>query len=290
MKWKMEERHVGMTIQAFLTDIAQFSKRLIIKAKSAEGNILVNGKHATVRYLLLMDDHLEVELPEEKIGDKMKRVEMELHIVYEDDFLLVLDKPAGVATIPSRHHPTGTLANGILYYYEQRKLPYTVHVVTRLDRDTTGLVLIAKHQYSHSLLDRMLRGKGIERKYQALVHGEMSEANGMIDLPIGRKEGSIIERVVTEKGQRAVTHYHVKRNLQDITLVDIGLETGRTHQIRVHFAALGHPLLGDDLYGGKKEVIGRQALHCACLAFTHPLTKESLVFHAALPGDMAWVI
>lgn len=287
MEWVMDESQQGTLIRTFLQETGGFSKRLLIKAKSPAGIISVNGEKKTVRYVLQTGDVLQVKLPQEVIAERMQKEALPLHIVYEDDSFLVIDKPAGMATIPSRHHPTGTIANGLLHYYAEKKLPYTVHIVTRLDRDTSGLLLVAKHQYSHSRLAALQKVQQIDRTYVAIVHGVPEKTAGVIDAPIGRKAGSIIERVVTPEGQHAKTHYKLKEQYASSSLLELTLETGRTHQIRVHMAFLGHPLLGDDLYGGEKQAISRQALHSSKLVFPHPETGEKMSFTSPLPAEMA---
>ncbi|MCR1835481.1 RluA family pseudouridine synthase [Oceanobacillus caeni] len=285
MKCTIHSEHVGMTIRDYLMEYHRFSRRILIAVKQ-EGKILINGIPQTVRYGLKEGDLLEISFPKEQIGEYMIKEEMDLSIVYEDDSIIVVDKPAGIATIPSLHHPTGTVANGILGYYEKHAIPYTVHVVTRLDRDTSGLLLIAKHRYSHSLLSTAQKAGKVKRRYKALVEGNLKKDNGTIDAPIDRKEGSIIERTVKETGKRAVTHFKVEKRLPLHTLVNVQLETGRTHQIRVHFSHINHPLAGDDLYGGKTDHMKRHALHCYKLAFKHPFTKECIELKSTLPGDM----
>ena len=275
-----------MLIRTFLKEIASFSKRLLIKAKSLSGQILVNGAPQTVRYILQEGDVLTVILPKETIAPRMQKENLPLDIVYEDDYLLVVNKPAGIATIPSTNHPSGTIANRLLYYYETKSLPYTVHIVTRLDRDTSGLVLIAKHQYSHSRLSVLQKENAIKRQYKAFVMGHLENAFGTIHQPIDRKPGSIIQRAVVANGKRAITHFHVEKKFRDYTFVQLQLETGRTHQIRVHMAYIGHPLLGDDLYDGISPYIQRQALHCNKITFVHPFTNQLKVFQAPLPQDM----
>lgn len=285
MKWTIDSDWKGMTIRDYLKEVQQFSRRILVAVKQ-EGSILVNGVPQTVRYVLQENDQLEVKFPEEEIGPSMIREDMDLSLLYEDDAVLVVDKPAGMATIPSLHQPTGTLANGILGYYERKQIPYTFHVVTRLDKDTSGLVLIAKHRYSHSLLSTQQKQGTIERTYQAIVEGHLEQKEGTIDAPIDRKEGSIIERAVVATGKKAVTHFQVNEYLVDHTLVEIELETGRTHQIRVHFSHINHPLAGDDLYGGKNLHMKRQALHCSNLKFEQPFTKEIIQIESALPNDL----
>lgn len=286
MEWFITSKFANQTIRSFLKDEQAFSRRILKAIISEDGYIRLNGSIVKLNQLLSEGDHLEVKFPREEKGAFMKAERLPLTILYEDEFLLVIDKPAYMATIPSRHHPHHTLANGVLGYYEEHAIPYTVHIVTRLDKGTSGLVLVAKHRYSHSLLSTMQWETKIKRRYQALVAGHLSDKVGSIKKNIGRKDGSIIERTVRVDGQEAVTHYQVIKETLSHTLVDIDLETGRTHQIRVHFSFIGHPLLGDDLYGGKNGLINRQALHCSQLSFFHPFTQKKMVVNSELPSDM----
>ena len=193
--------------------------------------------------------------------------------------------------IPSRNEPFGSLANGLLYYYDTIKVQATVHTVTRLDRDTSGAVLIAKSQYIHSLLSTMQRQYEIQRTYIAIVSGRVKLDQGTISASIGRKADSIIERTVLDTGgQHAVSHYRVLERFKQQTLVEITLETGRTHQIRVHMAYLGHPLVGDSLYGEASTSIKRHSLHCAELSFPHPVLNESINIKIPLPADMKEIV
>lgn len=283
VKWIITKEQDGMSIHDYLRTIHTFSRRLVKKIKETPGNIQANGVNQTIRFPLSTGDELNVILPPENIGIGLIPEDISLSIVYEDDHVLVIDKLAGMATIPSFKHVNGTIANAVLGHYKKLQIPYTVHVVTRLDRDTSGLLLIAKHQYSHSLLAKEQKVGNVNRNYCAVVEGKLSQKEGTIDANIGRKEGSIIERMVIETGKRAITHYQVERESSEYSLVDIKLETGRTHQIRVHFSNIGHSLAGDDLYGGSTRDIDRQALHCKALSFIHPFTKKVMQFHSAPP-------
>lgn len=286
MKWQISTEHAGMTINDYLFNELNFSNRLIRRAKSDGNLILVNGLKQTVRYVLKSGDMLQVLFGPEEKGPLMTPENIPLSIVYEDDHIIVINKQPNLVTIPSRLHPKETVANGLIYYYEQQNLPYTAHIITRLDRETSGLLLIAKHQYSHSLLANSQLAGQIQRKYKAIVHGHLHNKVGEIDEPIGRKPGSIIERMVTEDGKRALTHYKVEKEFGNYSLVNVELKTGRTHQIRVHFSHLGHPLVGDDLYGGHITKLTRQALHCEQLVFTHPFTNETIKINAHLHEDL----
>ena len=290
MKWTIEKEHDGMNIRDYLQEVRGLSRRILISAKSEEGQILVNGKKERVRKLLESEDELEVHLPPEQISEWLFPEKIKLSIIYEDEAIIVLNKPSGMATLPSPKHKSGTVANALLGYYQSIGNPNTVHVVTRLDRDTSGLILIAKERLSHSLLAKSQKQFGIKRKYQAIIEGELEKDKGTIDAPIGRKEGSIIEREVTSTGKVAITHFETLQKWQDYSLVKIELETGRTHQIRVHFSHINHPLAGDDLYGGKTDVIHRQALHCHELTFDHPYTNRTHTFTAELPEDLVGLV
>ncbi|MFP7168805.1 RluA family pseudouridine synthase [Terribacillus halophilus] len=281
LSWTLAEEIV---IKDFLKSQG-VSRRLFKTLKEEPKLVTLNQQTAPLWHVGKAGDSLEVELPEEKAGSYMEAEPLDLPIVYEDEHVLVLDKLPGVAVIPSMNQPSGTIANGLLWHYKEQGLPYTVHILTRLDRDTSGLMLVAKHRYAHTLLAADQKQGDIQRSYAALVEGTMTESSGTINRPIGRKEGSIIEREVRADGQTAVTYFRRQASFNRHTLVEVKLATGRTHQIRVHMANIGHPLAGDTLYGGKTNVINRQALHSQQLRFVHPFTKRLLTFHSPIPED-----
>ncbi|MGG6794909.1 UNVERIFIED_CONTAM: RluA family pseudouridine synthase [Streptococcus canis] len=258
------------------------SKGLLAKIKYKGGNILVNGIEQNTIYLLQVGDVVTIDIPNEEPFEKLEAIPFDLDIVHEDDHFLVINKPVGFASIPSAIH-SNTIANFIKAYYVENHYPdQQVHIVTRLDRDTSGLMLFAKHGYAHARLDKQLQTRSIEKRYFALVSGNGTLPDeGDIIAPIGRSKDSIITRAVDPMGKYAKTSYKVvARYPENVHLVDIKLHTGRTHQIRVHFAYLGFPLLGDDLYGGRLDLgITRQALHCHYLNFKDPFT-ENVCSHA----------
>ncbi|MEG7354784.1 RluA family pseudouridine synthase [Bacillus vallismortis] len=279
----------GMTVKEYAGKLG-ISKRLLTDIKFAGGDLLINGEHVTVKYVLREGDLLVVKFPEEQVSETLLPEPVPLDILYEDEHVLVINKQPYVSSIPSREHPSGSIANGMIHHYQKNGVRATVHLVTRLDRDTSGLMLVAKHRFAHSILSSAQKSGLVKRRYAAVVHGRMTQMEGTVDAPIGRHPDSIIERMVTPEGQKAVTHFHVTHATDEITSVTLQLETGRTHQIRVHMSYLGHPLCGDTLYGGTRREIGRQALHSEQLSFIHPLTQENMVFHAALPQDMKELI
>jgi 23S rRNA pseudouridine1911/1915/1917 synthase len=289
LTWKITEKDEGKLVREFLKE-QNISRTALTDIKFHGGGIYVNGKFVTVRHVLRAGEVLEVHFPPERRSVDMVPQPLPLSIVYEDDYLLVVNKPPFMSTIPSREHPTGTLANALLYYYDQQQLPTTIHVVTRLDRDTSGLLLVAKHRHVHHLLSELQKQGQIKRRYEAVCHGQLSQDKGTIDAPIGRKSDSIIEREVREDGQRAVTHFQVIKRMQHYTHVSLQLETGRTHQIRVHMSHIGHPLVGDELYGGSREKLSRQALHSKELSFFHPFVQKEYCFRSDLPDDMKRLI
>lgn len=272
----------GYNVRDYLLLEKNISRQTLKKIKFHGGKLHVNESVVNVRHPLKTGDVLDVYLPEESRAESLYPVDMPLDILYEDDFLLVVCKPAGLAVMPKIGNSEPTLAHGLIHYYDQHQLPYTAHIVTRLDKDTSGLVLIAKHQLAHGYFRTMQ----IERKYLALVEGILKNKSGIIRAPIARKSGSIIERCVSEEGKYAETHYRVIEEQPNRSLVDIVLKTGRTHQIRVHFSYLNHPLLGDTLYGGRKVDSKRQALHCYHLSFQHPYTEEFIRIMAPWPEDL----
>ncbi|HFI0790032.1 TPA: RluA family pseudouridine synthase [Streptococcus suis] len=269
------------------------SKCLLAKIKYTGGNIWVNDIERNATYLLDIGDRVTIDIPaEEDLTGSLKPISYPLDIVYEDDHFLAIDKPVGYASIPSALH-SSTIANFVKgYLVEQNYENKQVHIVTRLDRDTSGIMLFAKHGYAHARLDKQLQEKLIHKRYYALVKGDgVLEEEGDIIAPIGRPEDSIITRCVTKTGKYAHTSYRVVESWDDIHLVDIQLHTGRTHQIRVHFSHIGFPLLGDDMYGGSLDCgIERQALHCHNLAFDNPFSAKRIDLEAKLPDDFQAVI
>lgn len=282
-----------MQIKSFLAKQG-ISKKMLAKIKFQGGKITVNLQEKNVRYELQLGDQLEISLPKEEPHELLQADNHPLSIVFEDEHLLIVNKPAGVPSIPAQYHPNGTMANRVKYYLQSQNYEnQVVHTVTRLDKDTSGLMLFAKHGFAHAKLDQQLQKKQLIKKYTALVSGKHHELplHGVISQPIARQEGSIMKRTINPEGKYAKTEFWVKRQLTEASLVDIQLHTGRTHQIRVHFESLGCPLLGDDLYGGdSSHLIDRQALHCQELIFMHPFTGKELHFTAPLPKDMKAII
>ncbi|WP_431029255.1 RluA family pseudouridine synthase [Lysinibacillus sp. LZ02] len=268
------------------------SKRALTAIKFEGGQILINGTEQNVRYPLHVGDEITVKFPVERVSDGLIPQQGVLDIVYEDTALLVLNKPAFMSTIPSREHPDASVANFVAGYFEQQHIASTVHIVTRLDRDTSGLICIAKHRHIHHLTGLMQRAGTIHREYEAIVHGHVE--NQSIIAPIGRKDTSIIEREVRNDGQYAHTDVTVLKQFwvddKPYSHIRLKLYTGRTHQIRVHMAHIGHPLIGDELYGGSRAFIARQALHCVRLALAHPVSGEPFIFNSPLPADMQEII
>ncbi|MGP4062056.1 RluA family pseudouridine synthase [Halobacillus sp. H74] len=281
--WRVSHAFHGRSIKDFLLEVAEFSRQIYKKVRMG-GQVLVNGEECELRNLLRAGDLLTVIFPEEERG-RIDPAEGPLAIVYEDEDVLVVDKPSGLPAVPPFDHSTPSLASYLLHYYEQRKYPFTVHIVTRLDRDTSGLMLVAKHTYSHMLLTKEL--KKVERRYQAIVEGNMELEKGKIDEPIAREMDSIIKRKVAEDGRPSQTLFQIEKQLKDYTWIRLQLLTGRTHQVRVHMSYLDHPLAGDTLYGGKEvEGIAGQALHCYQLHFFHPWTKKRMTIVSDPPA--AW--
>ena len=268
------------------------SKGLLAKIKYRGGGILVNDEPQNAIYLLDIGDKVTIDIPKEEGFEKLEAISKRLIVVYEDDHFLILDKPAGVASIPSVNH-SNTMANYVkAYYIDSGYENHQVHIVTRLDKDTSGLMLFAKHGYAHARLDKQLQKRAIEKRYLALVKGDgLLEKEGEIIAPIARDEDSIITRRVAKGGKYAHTSYKVIEQFGNIYLVDIHLHTGSTHQIRVHFSHIGFPLLGDDLYGGSlSDGITRQALHCHTLNFYNPFNGEEIGRASPLPEDFRQVI
>ena len=288
LEYKITEDSPSMKIGDFLKKEG-FSRQCIIALKKQENGILLNGIWSYVNTTLSVGDTLTLTLTEEDSSAKIPPIDLPLHILYEDEDILVLNKPADMPIHPSLNNYENTLANAVAYYYDQKNIPFVFRCINRLDRDTTGVTMLAKNPFSAGILSEMVRNREIHREYLAIAHGIFDEKEGTIDAPIGRKDGSTIEREINfETGEKAITHYTVvnENKALNCSLIRLWLETGRTHQIRVHMKHLGHPLLGDFLYNPDMTYIKRQALHSYSLSFNHPITKKPMHFTAPVPSDM----
>lgn len=263
-----------------------YSSTVIRHLKETENGIQRNGVWSRVYEPLCSGDTVTILLTEEASSENIVPTPLPLDIVYEDEDLLIINKPAGMPIHPSQGNYDNTLANACAYYFQQKGEPFTYRCINRLDRDTTGLLIIARHAYSASLLSSMVAKREIHREYLALATGLVPDS-GVIEAPIARVDGSTIEREVNfETGEFARTHYRRLEYKNGYSLVSLKLDTGRTHQIRVHMKYIGHPLPGDFLYNPDYSMIRRQALHSYRLTFTHPITGKELQFTAPLPDDM----
>lgn len=272
------------TVEEVLKGPLLLSGRMLNRLTRKHG-VLLNGRRPYLKQKVKRGDQLKVAVrPQERSELSPEPVPFEL--IYEDLDLVVVNKPVGVPVHPVRPSDHGTLVHGLLYHLQKQGKGGIVRPVHRLDRNTSGLILIAKNAYMHQLLDRQLRDKRLTRTYLAMVSAPLPQESGTISAPIGRDPGHPTRRRVTEHGEPALTHYQVIHQSEQGALVRVQLETGRTHQIRVHFAHLGAPLLGDRLYGGASALIKRQALHSSELQFTHPLTGETMHFSSPLAADM----
>lgn len=276
----------GLRTEQFLRRLG-YSHQNLTQLKKMPESILINGVWSYLRAPVHTDDTLIVHIRENESSPNIPPVNLPLCIVYEDEDIIVVNKPAGMPVHPSLNNYRNSLANALMHYYQQQGKPFIFRCTNRLDRDTSGLTVIAKHMVSSSILSSMTARHDIKREYLAVVRGRVAPASGTIDAPIGRADTSLIERKIDfEHGERAVTHYQVVEEKNGHSLVSLILETGRTHQIRVHMKYLGFPLVGDYLYNPDMEYIRRQALHSHSLSFRHPITGEDLKFTAELPEDI----
>ena len=286
----IDEDSAGLRVEQFLRR-KRYSGQNLSEIKRMPKSILVNGVHYYMRQELSTGDHLQVRICETQSSEKIPPTKLPLDIIYEDEDLLVLNKPAGMPIHPSLNNYTNSIANALAYYFQSQGKPFIFRCCNRLDRDTSGLTIVSKHLVSGSILSDMTKYREVHREYLAIARGSVTPSEGTIQAPLGRKEGTIIERTVDwEHGEDAVTHYKVVKEANGHSLVSLRLETGRTHQIRIHMKYLGYPLIGDYLYNPDMEYMTRQALHSHHMEFTHPITGEHMSFTAPLPEDMARVM
>ena len=276
----------GIRLDKALADLTELSRSQANEAIK-NGNILVNGKAVKAKYSVKEGDLVTYDLPAPEVLE-YEAEDIPLDIVYEDDDVAVVNKPQGMVVHPSVGHTSGTLVNALMYHiHDLSSINGVVRpgIVHRIDKDTSGLLMIAKNDRAHQALAEELKDKKSLRKYLAIVHGNISNDRGVIEAPIGRSEKDRKKQAVMAKGKPAVTHFKVLERFGNYTLVELTLETGRTHQIRVHMAYIGHPVAGDPLYGPRKTLKGNgQFLHAQTLGFTHPTTGESLRFSVEPPA------
>lgn len=285
LTYEITAEQAGTKIGDFLRR-AGYSRHVIIHLKKTENGILLNGEWAYVGQFLKERDHLEIRIIESESSEQIVPAELPLDIVYEDEDLLIINKPADMPIHPSINNYDNTLANALMWYYQQKGETFVYRCINRLDRDTTGLLIVAKNMLSGGILSDMSKKREIHREYLAIAEGEVPQ-EGVIDAPIARKEESVIERCVDfEKGDRAVTHYWRLDYRNGYSLVRLKLETGRTHQIRVHMKYIGYPLTGDYLYNPDYRILDHQALHSWKLAFRHPVTGAQMQFKADPPWKL----
>ena len=286
-EYTITDENLPCTVGDFLKQKG-FSRQIIIQLKKTSQGILVNNQWAYVRTPLRTNDILTLRLLEEAPSENIVPVSLPLDIIYEDEDILLINKPADMPVHPSINNYDNTLANGIAHYYKMQGETFVFRCINRLDRDTTGLLIIAKNALSASILSNQMKKREIHRTYLAVVSGNPKKDTDTITAPIARKENSAIERCVDFiNGERAVTNYQVVASKEDYSLLKLSLETGRTHQIRVHAKYMGNPLLGDYLYNPDFSRIQRVALHSYSLSFIHPLTEKTMDFSIPLPEDMA---
>ncbi|MBE6891195.1 MAG: RluA family pseudouridine synthase [Ruminococcaceae bacterium] len=287
LKYIINSDFDGKTVKEFLR-YNQISTSMVTRLKKLDNGIMLNGERVFVTAKLSEGDILELLTESgEEHSEFIFPTEGKLDIIYEDEDFLAVNKPPYLPVHPSKGHPYDSLANIVVYYYKQKNENFTFRCVNRLDKDTSGVTLIAKNAYAHELMRRLNVENKTDKTYYAIVHGKPEKENGLIDLPIYRPEEATIKRIVDERGKQAKTLYETVKTNNKLSLIKIKLLTGRTHQIRVHFSHIGHPLAGDFLYGDENDgVIARQALHCGELSFIHPINEKQLILTAELPEDM----
>lgn len=279
-----------INVKHILKEKFKMSDRLILKLKKNK-KIYLNGTNTYINHPVNLNDTLVVYIDFIEDNSNIVPMKMDLNIIYEDDAMLIINKPSGIAIHPSILHYNNSISNGIKYYFDSIGLKKKIRPVNRLDKDTSGLVIFAKNEYIQECLIKQMKSDDFKKYYMAVVDGIFSEKSGTIEAPIARKKDSIIERCVNENGDIAITNYKVIKEINKImSCIDILLKTGRTHQIRVHMAYINHPIIGDTLYGTQSDIINRQALHAYKICFIHPITQKEIIIEAPIPIDILKII
>ena len=292
VKHIVTEQEDGVSVEQICRKKYDISARLLSELKRTDG-LHLNGEHIRTIDTVSKGDILTIDLSENNVSENVESVKMELDILYDDDFLTIVNKPRNMCMHPSIGNYLNTLANGIVYYWQSKGENHKFHAVNRIDRNTSGLCIIAKNRYAHGILSEQTKNKTLNKTYFAIVCGNLKDSCGTISAPIARAEEGIIKRIVSPNGKPAVTHYTTISQNDEFAFVKIKTETGRTHQIRVHFSNIGHPLIGDTLYGYKENEYINAAghlLHCGELDFKHPLSKDFMHFSADVPEDMRKIL
>ncbi len=273
------------TINDVLIKEFEFSNRLRTKLIKNH-KIFCNQKIADTRNSIQVGDIITIDLSEEEDNSNIIPTDMNLNILYEDEWFLVLNKPPFIPIHPSSLHYTDSLSNGVKFYFDQIGLKKKIRPVNRLDLNTSGIVIFAKCEYIQEQFSKQMLENLLQKEYLCIATGIFNNKSGTIEFPIARKPNSIIERCVSNQGKPCITNYQVLKEFDNYSLVKCLLKTGRTHQIRVHFSAVGHSLLGDSLYGKKSDLINRQALHSYKIQLINPISKKEMIFECDLPSDM----
>ncbi|MHC6179052.1 RluA family pseudouridine synthase [Clostridium sp. JNZ X4-2] len=288
--FKVTHEEEGLKLRAYLKKVQRLSSRLI-KGAALSGRLEIDHKRVKLNHIVKEGESISLNLIKEE-SQNIEPEKMDIQVVYEDKDIIVVNKKPGIVVHPTRSYPNGTLANGLLYYFREKGENCIVRLVSRLDMDTSGLIIVGKNQFAHMCLARDMKSEDFQKSYIAVIHGKMDAQEGIIDLPIYRDGEAGIKRVVDERGQRSITHYRVIDDFKNDQLLRLTLETGRTHQIRVHLSHLGHPLYGDTLYGleDDNQYIKRQALHAYRLKFPHPRGNKIMELESDIPQDIIELI
>ena len=277
------------TVRQVVTGKFNISYNLLLKLKK-NNKILLNGTSTYLDKEIFNGDIITINIDFEEDNSNIVPTKMVLSVLYEDEYILIIDKPAGIPVHPSIIHFEDSLSNGVKYYFDTINLHKKIRPVNRLDRNTSGIVIFAKNEYIHDMLSKQMQNKQFKKEYIAICEGVFDKKQDTINAPIARKIDSIIERCVSSTGDVALTHYSILKeickNNETFSEVLVNLETGRTHQIRVHMAYIGHPIVGDSLYGNESDLINRQALHAYKVEFIHPITSKKLEIQSELPADI----